>query len=425
MTAHTPPPDLPAPADTAGLTRGELQRQTVRVLVVSNVLGGVAVASGIAVAPLLAENISGSTSMAGFAATSMTIGAAVLAVPLAKLARARGRRTSLSAGYVIALAGAVLSIVAAQTDSLALLLIGGCLFGSGSAANLQARYAATDAADPKHVARALSVVVWATTIGVVVGPNLTGVGGSLGTSVGITSLAGPYLFSVVAFSLSLVVVITGLRRLHRATTAKTAATGPVARQPLATTFREVFRNPPARLGLIAIATAHAVMVGVMVMTSVHLRHHGASLTIVGFVISGHVAGMYALSPVMGWLADNLGRIRTIGIGLAILAAAMLVAALAPDSAHGLTATALVLLGLGWSACLVAGSALLSESVPVDLRTSAQGMSDLIMGIFASVAGTAAGPVLAAFGFHWLAVFCGLLLIPVAVLAVTTQAPARP
>lgn len=411
--AHTPPPDLPA------ATPGSLQQQTVRVLVVSNVLGGVAVASGIAVAGLLAENISGSTSMAGFAATSMTLGAAALAVPMARLARAKGRRTSLSAGYAIALAGAILSIVAAQTDSLTLLLLGGCLFGSGSAANLQARYAATDAADPKHVARALSVVVWATTIGVVVGPNLTGVGGSLGTAVGITALAGPYIFSVAAFALSLVVVWAGLRRLHQVTT---AAAVPMARQPLGITFRQVFSNPPARLGLVAIATAHSVMVGVMSMTSVHLRHHGASLTIVGFVISAHVAGMYALSPVMGWLADSVGRIRTIGIGLAVLAAAMLVAALAPDSAHSLTATALVLLGLGWSACLVAGSALLSESVPADIRTSAQGLSDLTMGVFASIAGIGAGPILDALGFHWLAGLCAMLLIPVAVLTVTARKP---
>ncbi|MFK4082652.1 MFS transporter [Kribbella sp. NPDC020789] len=392
----------------------DLQRTTVRTLVVSNVLGGVAVASGFAVAGLLAERISGSTSMAGLVATSTTLGAAILAVPLARLARSRGRRLSLTTGYLIATAGAVLSIVAAQIDSLALLLAAGCLFGSGSAANLQSRYAATDAADPAHVARALSLVVWATTIGVVIGPNLTGAGGSVGDSLGILPLAGPYVFSVIALAMSLATVWFGLRRLPRPQITL------IERQPLLLTFQRVMAIPHARLGLLAIATAHAVMVGVMSMTSVHLKHHGASLTIVGFVISGHVAGMYALSPVMGWLADRLGRIPTIGIGLAILAMAMTVAALAPDNAHGLTATALVLLGLGWSACLVAGSTLLSRSVPDDIRTSAQGLSDLTMGVLASLSGTAAGPVLAHFGFHWLAVLCGLLLVPVALLAATTR-----
>lgn len=406
MTADARPQDVTA--------RG-LQRTTLRVLVLSNVVGGVAVASGFAVAGLLAENISGSTSMAGLVATSTTLGAAALAVPLASLARSHGRRVSLATGYLIATVGAALSIVAAQIDSLVLLLLAGCLFGSGSAANLQSRYAATDAADPRYVARSLSLVVWATTIGVVVGPNLTGLGGSLGTSVGVLALAGPYLFSVVAFALSLAAVWFGLRQLQQATPRTK-----VERQPLVTTFRRVVAIPHARLGLLAIATAHSVMVGVMSMTSVHLRHHGASLTIVGFVISGHVAGMYALSPVMGWLADRLGRIPTIGIGLAVLAIAMTVAAVAPDDAHGLTALALVLLGLGWSACLVAGSTLLSNSVPADIRTSAQGLSDLTMGAFASIAGTAAGPVLASLGFHWLAVLCGLLLIPVALTAALTK-----
>ncbi|MFI5730172.1 MFS transporter [Kribbella sp. NPDC051587] len=392
----------------------DLQRTTVRVLVISNVLGGVAMASGFAVAGLLAERISGSTSMAGLVATSTTLGAAALAVPLARLARTRGRRFALTVGYVIGTAGAVLTIVAAQVGSLALLLLAGCLFGSGTASNLQSRYAATDAADPARVARALSLVVWATTIGVVIGPNLTGAGATVGDSLGILPLAGPYVFSVVALALSLATIWFGLRRLPRPQTAL------IERQPLAVTFRRVVAIPHARLGLLAIATAHAVMVGVMSMTSVHLQHHGASLTIVGFVISGHVAGMYALSPVMGWLADRLGRIPTIGIGLAVLALAMTVAALAPDNAHGLTAIALVLLGLGWSACLVSGSTLLSRSVPDDIRTSAQGLSDLTMGVLASLSGTAAGPVLAHFGFHWLAVLCGLLLIPVALLAATTR-----
>jgi MFS family permease len=385
------------------------------VLVVSNVLGGVAVASGFAVAGLLAENISGSTSMAGLVATSTTLGAAILAVPLARLARSHGRRISLTAGYLIATAGALLSVVAAQIDSLALLLLAGCLFGSGSASNLQSRYAATDAADPKHVARSLSLVVWATTIGVVVGPNLTGVGGSVGTSLGVLSLAGPYLFSIVAFALALATVWFGLRRLQQVTVRTK-----VERQPLVATLRQVLAIPQARLGLLAIAVAHMVMVGVMSMTSVHLRHHGASLTIVGFVISAHVAGMYALSPVVGWLTDKLGRIPTIGVGLAILACAMTVAALAPDDAHTLTGLALVLLGLGWSACLVSGSTLLSRSVPEDIRTSAQGLSDLTMGALASISGTASGPVLAYLGFHWLAILCGLLLIPIAFLALTTQ-----
>jgi MFS family permease len=179
----------------------ERQRTTLRVLVASNALGGVATASGFAVAGLLAEKVSGSTSLAGLVATSTTLGAAILAVPLAGLARTRGRRVSLTTGYLVACAGALLTILAAQLGSLTLLLLAGLMFGSGSASNLQSRYAATDSAEPSRIARSLALVVWATTIGVVVGPNLTGVGGSIGDSLGILALAGPYVFSVVAFAL--------------------------------------------------------------------------------------------------------------------------------------------------------------------------------------------------------------------------------
>ena len=140
------------------------------------------------------------------------------------------------------------------------------------------------------------MVVWATTIGVVVGPNLTGIGGTVGTSLGLLALAGPYIFSVFAFGISVATVWFGLRRLHQVTPKVK-----LERQPIAATFRLVMAIPHARLGLLSIATAHAVMVGVMSMTSVHLTHHGASLTIVGFVLSGHVAGMFALSPLTaGW-----------------------------------------------------------------------------------------------------------------------------
>ena len=63
-----------------------------------------------------------------------------------------------------------------------------------------------------------------------------------------------------------------------------------------------------------VAFSHATMVALMSMAPVHLREHGATLTVVGLTISLHVARMYALSPVFGWLADRLGRIPGILAG---------------------------------------------------------------------------------------------------------------
>jgi MFS family permease len=159
------------------------------------------------------------------------------------------------------------------------------------------------------------------------------------------------------------------------------------------------------------------MVGVMVMTPVHMGHGGASLQVVGIVISAHVAGMYAASPVFGWLADRTGRVPAIAVGLGLLLASLLTGAFGSAGDHTRLGVALAMLGLGWSCCLVAGSTLLSESVPETVRTSAQGSSDLVMGIAGASAGALAGPVLGLAGYPALTLGASALLVPVVILAV--------
>ncbi|HEX5510428.1 MAG TPA: MFS transporter, partial [Actinomycetales bacterium] len=316
-----------------------------------------------------------------------------------------------------------------------LMLIGSALFGGGTASNLQARYAATDFASSADRGRSLSLVVWATTVGAVAGPNLLGLGGKTADLFGLPKLSGSYLFSIVSFLTGAAVVLMLLRRprsdAQPTATKRVSSSGPSTLAVLGT----VMRIPRARLALVAIAAAHAVMVGVMVMTPVHLGHGGASLEVVGIVISVHIAGMYAASPVMGWLTDRVGRVRTVGIGVGILLASLIAAATSPMSPGATDAMdaathvadygarpiqvgiALTLLGLGWSCCVVAGSTLLSESVPGEVRIPAQGTSDLVMGIAAAVAGALAGPVLAAAGYAKLSLLAAVLLLPVMVLAV--------
>lgn len=398
-------------------------RRTVRVLLVSQVLGGVGVASGIAVGGLLAEQVSGSTSLAGLAQTATVLGAALLAVPLARMAVRSGRSVALATGYACGLLGAALAVVAAVTGAFWLLLVGTLLFGGGTAANLQARYAATDDAPAASRARSLSVVVWATTVGAVAGPNLSGLGGRVAQGVGVPAIAGPYLFSVLSFVLAGAVVLVLLRHRHAVGEAHTPARAPGV--GVATALRAVGAAPRARLGLAAIATAHAVMTGVMAMTPVHMGSGGASLQVIGIVISAHVAGMYAASPVMGWLADRAGRVPAIGVGLGLLLTALLLGAAGGPGDHGRLGAALALLGLGWSCCLVAGSTLVSESVPEAVRTSVQGASDLTMGIAGASAGALAGPVLAVAGYTALTLGASLLLVPVVVLALLLVRPAGP
>ncbi len=435
----TRPPAVPDPAAGGAVldpgAKGTAPRQvdpTVRrrvgVLVASQVLGGVGVASGIAVGGLLAQQVSGSTSLSGLAQTMGVLGAALLAVPLAALARTRGRGPALATGYGFGVLGGVLAIAAAVTDQFWLLLVATTLFGGGTAAGLQARYAATDGA-PAHVrGQLLSVVVWATTIGSVVGPNLSSVGGDVGRRLSVPALSGPYLFSCTAFTLAALVVLLLLRGpVDGAVPAVTdrATVPPTVRRSTVDVLRLVASLPAARAGLVAVAGGQALMVAVMVMTPVHLGDHGATLRVVGLVLSLHIAGMYALSPVVGWASDRFGPLRVVGVGVLVLGAAATTGASAGPMAHTQVAVALVLLGLGWSCTMVAGSALLSSSVPAEVRTQVQGAGDLVVGVAAALAGALAGPVLELAGYAWLNLAALVLLVPVVAAAVLARrAPVR-
>jgi MFS family permease len=167
------------------------------------------------------------------------------------------------------------------------------------------------------------------------------------------------------------------------------------------------------------------MIGVMAMTPVHIKEAGHdaahTLGIVGVVLSFHIAGMYAFSPVFGWLTDRVGRKPVIFGGVALLVAACALAGTAGHDTRRLAA-ALMVLGLGWSAAMVAGSTLLSESIPVELRASAQGLSDMLMGLAGATAGALSGVVVAAWGYPTLTFIAALATAPLILLASFSVAP---
>jgi MFS family permease len=420
-SAWSPPAD--GPADGAEAMRARVQRRAVPVLAATQVLGGVGVAAGLAVGGLLAEQISDSTARAGLAATMSVLGAALLAVPMARLAQRFGRRVSLTFGYGVGAVGALTCVLAGALDRFGLLLAGALVFGGGTASGLQARYAAVDAASPSRRGRALSVVVWATTVGAVAGPNLSGVGAEVGRGLGVPALTGAFLLAAVAF-LAAGAVVTLRLRPDPLSFAVGVAQASRQRVPgLAEVLGVVAVRPRALFAMAAIGTAHAVMVGVMVMAPVHLHHGGASLETVGIVISMHIAGMYAASPLMGFVADRFGATRGIVLGMGLLLAALLLAGSSAGTAHRQIGLALFVLGLGWSACLVSGSTLLTASVPGEVRTAVQGVSDLVMGAAGAAAGAVSGPLLAASGYPALCVVGGCLLVPAAFLG--ARAATRP
>lgn len=399
-----------------------LQRKVVGVLVAGQILGGIGMGATLSLGALLAAQLSGSSAWSGMAATMSTLGAALVAVPLARLAQARGRRLSLATGSLAAGSGAILAIIAAAVNTFPLLLLALMLLGAGSATNLQARFAATDLASTTFRARDLSIVVWSTTIGAVLGPNLFGPGEVVGKALGLPPMTGAFGFSLLATVAAAAVYSFGLRPdplLTALAARRVDAAAPRARGGLAI----VRTNRSARYAVAVIALSHATMVALMSMAPVHLREHGATLTVVGLTISLHVAGMYALSPVFGWLADRLGRATVILAGQALLLAALVIFWLAGNSSTAMT-VGLILLGLGWSASVVSGSALIAEAVGVGDRAALQGFSDLSMNAAGALGGASAGLVLSAVGYSGLGLTTTILAGIIVVWTVARTASAR-
>ena len=415
MTARPAGTAAAADLDPAGI-----QKRTVGVLSGSVALAGLGVTVGITVGGLLARDVAGTDSASGLGQTAGVLGAAVMAVPLARISDRAGRRAGLAVGYAVAVLGAVVAVVAAAVSSLPLLVLGLFAFGAATACGLQARYAAADLAVPERRGRDLSLVVWATTVGSVLGPNLAGPGADLGRSLGLPALGGAFAVSAVVFGLVALGVLSLLRPDPLLLARRLGGSGADVRRRGTTgaAVRAVWASPGGRLGLTAVVVSHAVMVGVMVMTPVHMGHaggpEGTTLRIIGLVISVHVAGMYLFSPLVGWLADRSGRRTTVAVGGGLLLVAAALAGTAPPGAAVQLAAGLLLLGLGWSCGLVAGSTLVTESVTAELRPNAQGGTDLLMGLGAALAGVVGGPLLAVGGFGLVSGVSAALVLPLAV-----------
>ena len=403
---------------TAEATRST-QRRIVRTLSVAQIFSGLGSGSTLALGSILAVELSGSEAWAGSVNTALTLGTAATAIPLSRLALRRGRRVALTTGLAAAIAGTFL-MVSAVTSGLFVLLLGGAfLVGLASAVNLQARFAATDLAEPEHRGRDLSLVVWAITIGAVAGPNMVAPGAVLAGWLAIPASAGPFLISALGMVVGAAIVVLALRPDPLLTRRVLDGGNPPPGAQRSGTWREgwqiVRQHPSARAAVIAVVAAHAVMVAVMSMTPLHMQHHAGhtagnpdTIALIGLTISLHIAGMYALSPLMGVLTDRLGPRTAALAGLLTLLGAVALTGLASQSMGSVT-VGLVLLGLGWSATTVAGSTLLVATLTPAERVPVQGFSDATMSLAGAVGSALSGPVMGLTGYSGISAFAAAVI----------------
>ncbi|AXV63606.1 MFS transporter [Bacillus subtilis] len=395
-----------------------LYKRTLFVVSISQIFGGAGLAAGVTVGALIAQQMLGTDAFAGLPSALFTLGSAGSALIVGRLSQRYGRRTGLSAGFMIGGLGAIGVIMAAIINSIFLLFISLLIYGAGTATNLQARYAGTDLANHKQRATAVSITMVFTTFGAVAGPSLVNVMGDFALSIGVPSLAGPFILAAAAYMLAGVVLFIMLRPdpLVIARTIEAANEEPGDKGHLAAT-----EHTENKKGIIVGATVmvltQIVMVAIMTMTPVHMRHHGHDLGAVGLVIGFHIGAMYLPSLVTGVLVDRLGRTAmAISSGTTLLLAGV-IAAFAPGDSMVLLVIALSLLGLGWNFGLISGTALIVDSTDTATRAKTQGTVDVLIALSGAAGGALSGMIVA--GSSYLALsFAGgmlsLLLIPVVV-----------
>jgi MFS family permease len=375
--------------------RGKL----MATLFAAQVCGSTGHAIGLAVGSIMAASITGTNTWSGVPIAVGALGTAVASWPLARYMDRAGRRPGLALGYGLAVVGAALGMAGVAMRSFPVMLAGMALFGVASTSNLLARYAAADVTPGAQRGRAMGLIVWGSTVGSIIGPNLMGPALSAGALLGVAPAASAFLVSVAGYALAALLVEVFLRPdplaiARRLQAAADAAAAPEAARRLGA----VLADPRVQIAFATLSISQFVMISTTSTSPVYLHDQGHTVQTIGLAVSLHLAGMYVASPLSGWLCDRFGRLTMIGVGALVLIGAVMLAGLAPGRERALVILGLFLNGVGWNFAFVAGSALLTDALSPAERASIQGLADLVMGLMGALGSTAGGMVLGVWGF---------------------------
>ncbi|MEN8041126.1 MAG: MFS transporter, partial [Actinomycetota bacterium] len=376
----------------------ETRSRLIGTMFTGNAFSSTAFIGVVTVSSLIAEQVTASESLSGLPNTLATVGAAAGAAAMSALSFRIGRRRTFSIGFALAAIGSILAAVSVGLASLPLLLLAMAVVGFGRSVSQLARFAAGDLRDVEHRASAISLIVWASTIGAIAGPLLMGPSGSFASALGMNQLVGPIGIGVIGFALASAVSFIGLR--PEPLTLTIAPVGDHPGEP--SSFAEILAIPTVRLAIAALVTSQFVMVLIMTMTPLHIRDHGGSLGVVGIVMMAHTVGMFAIAPITGRLVDRHGPRTMIMLAMGTLISAAIIAASAPTANTAVLIVGLFLLGVGWNFGFVAASAELQLGLPIADRLKIQGTADSITWISGGLGAALSGVIIGASSYVVLA-----------------------
>jgi len=396
--------------------RGAIRVKLMATLFVAQVCGSTGHSIGLAVGAIMAASITGTNTWSGVPVAVGALGTALASWPLARLMDRSGRRPGLALGYGLAVAGAVLGLLGVAVRSFPLMLVGMAFFGIASTSNLLARYAAADVSPPAERGRAMGLIVWGSTVGSIIGPNLMAPALALGVWLAVPATASAFLVSVAAYGVAALLTVLFLRPDPLALAREAQAVADAGRAPeAARTLGAILGDVRVQIALATLSISQFVMISTTSTSPLYLHDQGHSVGTIGVAVSLHLAGMYVASPLSGWLADRLGRLPVIALGAGLLIVAVALAGLAPGDAGATIIVGLFLNGVGWNLAFVSGSALLTDALSPVERASVQGFADLLMGLMGAIGSAAGGMILGLWGFAILnAVGAALVLGPLAI-----------
>ena len=404
-------------------------KRNMLLFALSQTFTGVGMSFTYGFGPLMVLSLTGSPDLVGISVGLVGLSRFLVAYPVGKVTDALGRKPGILMGLTLALCGTVVVAQAMSHMSFALFVIGILIFGMGMNASQQLRVAATDMFPPSHRATALGYLATGSLLGLVMSPIVISLAQSVAGRFGEDPL-GLAWYLLPCLILPGIVLIGFVRpdpkhigqNLHLYYPGQVATPARVTREPTRFNAMELLRRPVTRLAIISNCSVQGNMAIVMVLSSLVLKDCGTGLT--GIAISGmcHSAGMFAFTIPLGKLTDRYGRDAVMFPGVATaLAGAGLVAY--THSYYPITFGAF-LVGIGWAAANVAGTALIADHYVTAQRGRALGFNDTCAAGISVVIALATGELIAWAGLSATGLVAVLLAVPPLLMLMATGGTKR-